>query len=58
MPITTIKLLAIEYGVCRTTMREWIKPFKKDVDKLATNKKSRIFNCLQSALIRERLGEP
>jgi hypothetical protein len=29
--VTTLKQLAIEYGVCRNTFRKWIKPIEKQL---------------------------
>lgn len=50
----TIAELATKYNVCRTTLRNWIKPFEAEIGERV----GRIYTPKQIRIIIEKLGEP
>ena len=54
----TLKTLSMKYGVSVNTIKAWLKPYKKELDKLRPNKKGRIFTPAQVKFIESKLDKP
>lgn len=50
----TIAELAIIYGVCKRTLRKWLRPFQEDIGK----RQGHFYSIAQVKIIIEKIGLP